>query len=179
VSAAVRADVARAATVSSSSIRTSPMSTLPLFQILLEASPQELADFRRRLRRKRRPVRLALEDLRARVRDRLALEDLPAGEALEQHTPERPDVRAPVHDFAGRLLGAHVRRRPENRPGECPPHAQCRRHRHRRGSGLGLEQPGEAEVEHFHFKGGNENRVSSGTTGLLDMAQGTRENVMA
>ena len=38
----------------------------------------------------------------------LAAERRPAGEALEQHAAERPDVAAPVHRRAARLLGAHV-----------------------------------------------------------------------
>ena len=41
-------------------------------------------------------------------------ERAPAGQHLVQHAAERPDVRAPVHRLAARLLGAHVRRRAED-----------------------------------------------------------------
>ena len=54
------------------------------------------------------------EDARDHVRDGLARERLAAGEALEEHAAERPDVGAPVDRLAARLLGAHVGRGAED-----------------------------------------------------------------
>ena len=69
---------------------------------------------RRCLARQRGPVRLPFEDAGERIGDRRCLERAASRQHLEQHTPERPDVRALVDRQAARLLGAHVGRRAEN-----------------------------------------------------------------
>src|SRR5688500_18445683 len=90
-----------------------------LSRILLETLPQQAADISRRGVRQRLPVRLAFEDPRHRVGHGIAREDGAAGEYLEQHATERPDVRPLVHHLAPRLLRAHVGRRPEDHPFPC------------------------------------------------------------
>ena len=55
------------------------------------------------------PVGLALEDCGQRsCRDRLAARTPAAGQHLEQHAAERPDVRALVDGQPARLFGTHV-----------------------------------------------------------------------
>ena len=63
----------------------------------------------RRIHRQRGPVRLALQDVRQRVRHVVAVERAPAGQHLVEHGAKRPDVAALVGGPAARLLGAHIR----------------------------------------------------------------------
>ena len=53
---------------------------------------------------------------------RLALEEASAGQQLEQHHAERPDVRPLVHERSARLLGAHVGDRAHDGPGASGRH---------------------------------------------------------
>ena len=86
------------------------------------------------------------------VRDRLAVEELLAGEHLEEHDPESPDVGAPVDGLPARLLGRHVGGRAEDqarlgaRVRERGRLREVARRARRRVAGPGL---GEAEVEHL------------------------------
>src|SRR4029079_15607225 len=66
------------------------------------------------MRRQEVPLRLLLQDGRENVRDRLAVEGGSAGEELEEHAAERPDIRALVDGAAARLLGTHVGRAAED-----------------------------------------------------------------
>ena len=68
--------VPRGESVSSSSMRASPMSRRRCVASFVEAAPQQLAHARRRRGGQRGPVGLALEDARDQVRHRLALERL-------------------------------------------------------------------------------------------------------
>ena len=63
---------------------------------------------RRSAGRQARPVDLVLEHVGEHVGDQLAGEEPGAGEHLEQHDAERPDVGTPVDRLAARLLGRHV-----------------------------------------------------------------------
>ena len=60
---------------------------------------------------------LALQDGREHVADRLALEEPAAGQHLEEHDAEGPDVGALVDRRAARLLGRHVGGGAEDEPG--------------------------------------------------------------
>lgn len=98
------------------------------------------------------PVRIVLHDRRHHFRDGVACECLPAGQHLEEHDAERPDVGALVHGLAARLLGRHVGRGTENQTEVCGVRGERggvrdvrRRSRARRIHGLG-----KTEVEHFH-----------------------------
>jgi hypothetical protein len=66
-----------------------------------------------------------------------------AGQHLEQHGAEGPDVGAPVRRLAAGLFRAHVRGRAEKRAGAGP------NDRHLRVLCLGRFDPREAEVEHL------------------------------
>jgi hypothetical protein len=77
-----------------------------LSRIFLEASPQQADETWRDIRRQPRPRRLHLDDAGDRIGDVVALERAPASEHLEQHAPERPDVRPFVHDPATCLARA-------------------------------------------------------------------------
>ena len=67
----------------------------PLLRIFLQAAAQQRLYVRRRVRRQRAPVGFTREDVRDRIRDRLpGIERLRAGEHLEQHAAECPDVHA-------------------------------------------------------------------------------------
>ena len=68
-------------------------------------------------RGQRRPVELARQDRREHVRHRLAVEEPLAGEHLEEHDAEGPDVGALVDGPAARLLGRHVGGGAEDEPG--------------------------------------------------------------
>ena len=84
--------------------------------------------------RQRSPVGLPFEDRRDRVGHRRAGERPPAGEHLVEHTAEGPDVGAPVHRRAARLLRAHVGRGAEHhtRRASRPSHVvECVTERHR------------------------------------------------
>src|SRR5687768_16440072 len=83
---------------------------ISLTRILAKAPSDEARQSWRDLSRKRVPFRLTLEHANERLRRRRTLERLATGEHLEEHTSERPHIRAPVDGGAGRLLGAHVSR---------------------------------------------------------------------
>ena len=87
------------------------MKALP--RVFLQATPQTQSQRRRRLRRKRGPVGLALDHVREDVGEPVAAERLGAGQHLVDDAPEGPDVRACVDGPPARLFGAHVRRRPQ------------------------------------------------------------------
>ena len=87
--------------------------TQPLAWVPGERAPQELVHARRKLGQLR-PVGLFADDGRDHVGERLARERALARQTLVQHAPEGPDVRAPVHGLAARLLGAHVGRRTQH-----------------------------------------------------------------
>ena len=85
--------------------------------------------------------------------DRLAVEQAPAGQHLEQDDAEGPDVGAPVDRLAPRLLGGHVGGRAEDEAGRGAGLGEGRRLRQvgpdwrpSRVAGPGL---GETEVEHL------------------------------
>ena len=61
---------------------------------------------RREILREQREIRIALQDLGERRRQVVGVERAPAGQHLEQHAAERPDVGAPVDGLAARLLRA-------------------------------------------------------------------------
>src|SRR5262245_34797491 len=85
-------------------------------RVLLQTSPQQLANAKWDTWRKCRPVNLPLEDTRDRVRDGLASEGSTTGEHLEDDTAKRPDVRPLIQSPPPSLFGTHISRRSENRP---------------------------------------------------------------
>ena len=95
-------------------------------------------------RGERRPVGLALENLRDRVRDRVTGKGDAPGQHLVEHAAERPDVGALVDRLPARLLAGSCR--PpcrESRPACVPPI----------GSGpdaVGARRLRQPEVEHLH-----------------------------
>jgi hypothetical protein len=105
----------------------------PAVRILFQASPQQVTDRWRRVRRHCRPVRLSPENGRNRVSTRVAREYEAAGQHLVQHAPERPDVRAFVDGVTARLFRAHIGRRTDDpaglecRAGDCRHRAAVRR----------------------------------------------------
>ena len=90
-------------------------------RILRQEPLEQATQRRRRRRRQQRPVRLALEHAREDVGDVVAGEQALAGEHLEQHDAERPDVGALVDGPAARLLGRHVGRGAEDHAHLRPP----------------------------------------------------------
>lgn len=84
-----------------------------------------------------------MQDRRHRIGGGVALERAQAGQHLEQHDAEGPDVGAPVRHLTARLFGAHVGGRAEN-----PAHGG--RIRGDLGARIGRLDPGQAEIEHFH-----------------------------
>jgi hypothetical protein len=87
-----------------------------LVLLLLQTASQQLEGCGGRFVRQRLPVRLVLQHRRHRVGERLSVESPLAGEQLEEHAAKGPHVAATVHLLAPRLLGAHIRRRPQHRP---------------------------------------------------------------
>ena len=127
-------------------------------QLLGQTTPQQPAHRLRRFRWQCGPFRLAREHRCDRVGHGVRRrERAPAGEHLEDDTAQRPDVGAPVHALATRLLGAHVGGAAEN---DARLRRRRRRHgrRHRercRGSVRSshiawFSQLGETEVQHLH-----------------------------
>ena len=80
----------------------------PLLRILGEAAEQQPSNGGGRRGGQGRPVGLALENLRDRVRDGLTGKREAAGQHLVEHAAERPDVGALVDALTARLLRAHV-----------------------------------------------------------------------
>jgi hypothetical protein len=85
-----------------------------LARILPQTSFEQRSYGKRRRRRQPSPIRFAIEDGDERVRDRVTGECHASGEHFEQHAAERPDIRALVDRQPLCLLGAHIRKRPEN-----------------------------------------------------------------
>ena len=83
----------------------------------LETAPQQIAHRAGRVLREPAEIDLALEDVRQRVRDGLAVEQPLARENLEQDHAKRPDVGALVYRPACRLLRRHVGRRAHDHAG--------------------------------------------------------------
>ena len=79
-----------------------------LLWILGQAAEQEATNGCGRRGREHRPVWLALENFRNRVRDRVTRKGETAGQHLVEHAPEGPDVAPFVDPVTTRLLGAHV-----------------------------------------------------------------------
>jgi hypothetical protein len=87
-----------------------PDVTQPPTRVLLEAPADQSPHRRRHVAQ----IRLRLDDRRDCLGDIVTGKQPPAGEHLEQHDPERPDVHALIDGLTPRLLRRHVRRRPEN-----------------------------------------------------------------
>ena len=119
--------------------------------VALEAAAKQARHGRRRRRRQQVPVEVRAQHGRQRVRDGLALEQALAGEHLEQHDAEGPDVGALVGRPPARLLGAHVGRGAEDDAhlrcgedvsvGEWPGSALA--------AARSFERLGQAEIEHL------------------------------
>ena len=107
------------------------------------------------------PSRPRLEHRGQGVRDRLALEQLLAGEHLEQHPAEGPDVGAPVDRLALGLLGRHVGGGAQDHPGQRSGGGERRRvGRVAASPSAGdLQRLGQAEVEHLDLAIGGDHDV--------------------
>ena len=119
---------------------------------------QERTQSSRRLGGKEAPVGRLLEDRSERIGACRAGERAPAGEHLEEHAPERPDVGASIQRLPAPLLGAHV--------GPGAEHSRRARPVGRVGGRIGVvrlprvdEKLGEAEVEELHLPGRRESHV--------------------
>ncbi len=110
----------------------------PLLRVLGEHPPDERVERSRRVGPELGDLRRLLEeDFPEDGHDVLAAEGRDAGEALEEHAPERKDVRASVERGpAARLLGRHVAGRPDEH--SSGREVQCLSH-----------HPGDAEIEHL------------------------------
>ena len=113
-------------------------------RVFLQAALQKARDHWGRCRGKRRPVRLASQDRRNRVRHRLAWKRRMAGQHFVQHTAKCPDVGALVDGLPSRLLRTHVGRRAEDGPFLRAAHGHGRRLQ------LAGRRLREAEVQHLH-----------------------------
>jgi hypothetical protein len=124
-----------------------------LARILAQAFLQELAYARWCVGGQRAPIRVALQDARDQIRNRLTLEHRPSGKTLVKHATERPDVGATIDHTAPRLLGTHVCRRAENDPGArgLMGHRGRMREIGVGPGGAGAARGGEPEVENFHL----------------------------
>ena len=120
-----------------------------LLRILRQAAEQKPPNRHRRRGRQRRPVRLALEDLRDRVRDRVARKRHAPGQHLVEHAAEGPDVGALVDRQAARLLGAHVGGGADDGALAPLPHRPAVRWSGR-ATTIAADGLGEAEVENLH-----------------------------
>jgi hypothetical protein len=89
--------------------------------IFVKASLQESANSGRCRGGEPSPVRRPAKNRRDRVGGRRAAERAFPSQHLVEHTAERPDVRSPIDGLTASLLGAHVRRSPEQ-------HARSRWH---------------------------------------------------
>ena len=85
----------------------------PLPEILLQTTLQAQTQRRGCVRRESRPIGLRLDHVGEHLGDAVARERRRAGQHLVEHTAERPDIGALVDRPSARLLGAHVRRGPE------------------------------------------------------------------
>jgi len=85
----------------------------PHARILRQAAQKERAHARRQPGQQGQ-VGFFFDDGGENVRQRAPAKRPRSGQALVQHAAERPDVRAPIHGLAARLLGTHVGRRAEN-----------------------------------------------------------------
>ncbi len=128
-----------------------------ILRVALEAAAQQPPDRRRYLRRQRSQVDLALQHPGERLGHRVALEQAPAGEHLEEHHPERPDVRPLVDREALRLLRRHVGRGPQHHSHLRRSERQRRRRRELRGRSRPrggtrrVHRLRQSEVEDFDF----------------------------
>jgi hypothetical protein len=89
----------------------------PGLRVALEATLEQAAYASGCRRRQRAPRQRLLDDGREHVGHRLAVEQTPARQHLEQHDAERPDVGALVDRLSARLLGRHVSRAAQDDPG--------------------------------------------------------------
>ena len=80
-----------------------------------------------------------------------------AGQHLEQHAAERPDVRALVDRLPASLLGAHVGRRPENAPVSGSARASPTELGSRSRIQTNSHRLGQSEIEHFRPQGARRN----------------------
>jgi hypothetical protein len=87
----------------------------PTRRIFLQATGEHTAHVRRRRGRQPAPVGLARENRCDGVGGRRAGKGEPAGDHLEEHAAERPDVRTLVDGLTARLLGAHIAGRAHDR----------------------------------------------------------------
>ena len=119
-------------------------------RVALEAALEEAAHAPGGLGRQRRPLRLAGQDRGEHVAHRLALEELAAGQHLEEHDPEGPDVGPPVDRLPAGLLRRHVGSGAEDEAGRGAGVGERRGLRQvgRRGA-RALPRLGEAEVENL------------------------------
>ncbi len=124
----------------------------PPFGILLQTSTEHGPHSGRNVGGQQRPVWLARQNRRNRIRDRVSvLERLASGQHFKEHATERPDVRPLIERLAARLLRTHVRGRAEDDAGVRRLDSNRRRHRERWRRGLGLQHLGQTEVEDLHF----------------------------
>ena len=124
----------------------------PGLGVALEAALEQPAEARRGRGGKRSPGDRLLDHRGQDVRDRLAVEEPAAGQHLEQHDAEGPDVGALVDGLAPRLLGGHVGGGAEDQAGRGAGAGQGRRLRQggrAAGERVVVSAPGlgEAEVE--------------------------------
>ena len=108
VKAVVAEDCASANRPGRRRTRASPMSRRRSFGSRSRQRSSRRRTRTRGLGRQCRPLRLAGQDRGEHVAHRFAVEELAAGQHLEEHDAEGPDVGAPIDRLAARLLRRHV-----------------------------------------------------------------------
>ena len=123
-----------------------------LFRIACQAIAQQRAQPRGRIGRQSRPVDLARQHRCQRVGHVFGLIAAVAGEHLEHHHAERPDIGAAVDALALCLFRRHVSSRAQDHSDLGGARSERRRiHRVRRSAHfLRRECLGQAEIQHFH-----------------------------
>ena len=127
-----------------------------LLRVALQAAVQQAPDSRRGRGGQGAPVDVLPHHRGEDVRDRLALEQLAAGQHLEEDGAESPNVGAFVDGLPARLLRRHVGCGAEQEAGLGAAVGQRRRLRQRTATGsdpgrVARPRLGEAEVEHLHL----------------------------
>ena len=120
-------------------------------RILLQAPAQQPADWFGQIGGQRLPAHVLFDHAGERDRDVFALECALARQHLVEDHAEGPDVGAPIHGLAPRLLGRHVGGRPDDQTHLRAPHRERRRvHRLRARCGGRIQRLRQPEVEHLH-----------------------------
>ena len=121
-------------------------------RVLLQAAAQVSSKCGGKFSRQLVPLGFRLDYSRHDLGDVVTVKRPTPGQHLVEHAAKRPDVGALVDDPALRLLGGHIRRRPDHHPHLRGRGGQRDRRRHGGADAtrFRLEGFGQAEVQHLH-----------------------------